>query len=84
MTVIEVQPGAGFPAHIHHGDEFVYVIEGTYERFVGQMQTVAKQGETFHIEREKVHGGKAGATGTKLLAVHIVDKGKPFVERVNP
>jgi quercetin dioxygenase-like cupin family protein len=83
MTIIEAQPGAGFPAHTHYGDEFVFVIEGSYERFVEQMQTVAKPGEGFHIEREKVHGGKVGGTTpAKLLAVHIVDKGKPFVEPV--
>jgi len=83
MTIIDVQPGAGFPAHFYDGDEFVFVIEGSYERFVEQMQTVAKPGEGFHIEREKIHGGKAGGTApTKLLTVHIVDKGKPLVERV--
>jgi quercetin dioxygenase-like cupin family protein len=83
MTIIDAQPGAGFPAHFHYGDEFVFVIEGSYERFVEQMQTVAKPGEGFHIEREKVHGGKVGGTApAKLLSVHIVDKGKPLVERV--
>jgi len=29
MTVLDVQPGAGFDAHFHHGDEFVFVIEGS-------------------------------------------------------
>jgi quercetin dioxygenase-like cupin family protein len=83
MTIIEAQPGAGFPAHFHHGDEFVYVIEGTYERFIEQTHAVAKQGESFHIEREKVHGGNVGGTApAKLLTVHVVDKGKPLVERV--
>ena len=83
MTILDVQPGAGFPAHFHHGDEFVFVIEGSYERFVEQMQAVAKPGEGFHIQREKIHGGTVGGTTpAKLLTVHIVDKGKPLVERV--
>jgi quercetin dioxygenase-like cupin family protein len=83
MTILEVQPGAGFPAHFHYGDEFVFVLEGSYERFVEQMQTVAPAGEGFHIPREKVHGGKVGgSTPGKLLTVHVVDKGKPLTERV--
>ena len=83
MTLIELQPGAGFPAHRHYGDEFVFVIDGAYARFAGDQQSVATAQTAFHIERERVHGGKAsGTTPTKLLTVHIVDKGKPFSERV--
>jgi len=40
-----------------------------------------KAGDTIHVNRETVHGGKvASATPVKLLAVHIVDKGKPLAE----
>jgi quercetin dioxygenase-like cupin family protein len=56
MTIIEVKPGAGVAAHLHNGDEFVYVLEGSYERFVEQAHTVASAGVAFSIEREKVHG----------------------------
>jgi quercetin dioxygenase-like cupin family protein len=81
MSVIEVQPGAEVAPHLHHGDEFVYVIEGSYERFVEQVQSVANAGDVFHVEREKVHGGKAvGAVAAKLLTIHVVDKGKPLTE----
>jgi quercetin dioxygenase-like cupin family protein len=83
MTVMDLQPGAGFPAHRHYGDEFVFVIDGAYARFVEDRQSVAKAGEAFHIERERVHGGKAsGSTPTRLLTLHVVDKGKPFAERI--
>jgi quercetin dioxygenase-like cupin family protein len=83
MTILEAEPGAGFAPHFHNGDEFVFVLEGSYERFVEQMQTVAKTGEGFHIQRERIHGGKVGgSTAAKLLTIHIVDKGKPLVERV--
>jgi quercetin dioxygenase-like cupin family protein len=81
MTLIEAQPGAEFPAHIHHGDEFAFVIEGALEGFVGQTAAASKAGETFHAQREIVHGGKVvGNVPLKLLAVHIVDKGKPLTE----
>jgi quercetin dioxygenase-like cupin family protein len=81
MTIIEVKPGAGIAAHRHNGDEFVYVLEGSYERFVEQAHTVASAGEAFSIEREKVHGGTAAGAGpVKLLTVHVVDKEKSFAE----
>jgi quercetin dioxygenase-like cupin family protein len=82
MTLIDVKPGASIAAHVHHGDEFVFVLEGSYERFVEQTQAVASAGDAFSIEREKVHGGKAASSGpAKLLTVHVVDKGKPFADR---
>jgi quercetin dioxygenase-like cupin family protein len=81
MTVIEVKSGAGIAAHFHNGDEFVYVLEGSYDHFVEQAHAVASAGEAFSIEREKVHGGEAtGAGPAKLLTLHVVDKGKPFAE----
>jgi len=81
MSVIEVQPGAGIAPHLHHGDEFVYVIEGSYERFIGQTRFVANEGTGFSVERERIHGGKAAGTSpTKLLTVHVLDKGRPFAE----
>ena len=71
MTIVDAQPGAGFPPHIHHGDEFVYVIEGSYERFVEQLHTVAKAGEGFHIEREKVHAERSAALCLRSCSLSI-------------
>jgi quercetin dioxygenase-like cupin family protein len=81
MTLIEAQPGAEFPPHIHHGDEFSYLIEGSIEGYLEQAAMSMKAGETFHAPREKVHGGKVvGTTPARLLAIFIVDKGKPLTE----
>ena len=83
VTLIEAQPGAEFPPHIHYGDEFAYVIEGSIDGFIEQTPNALNAGEAFHAPREKVHGGKVtGTTPVKLLAVHIVDKGKPLMEPV--
>jgi len=81
VTLIEAQPGAEFPAHTHSGDEFLFVIEGSIETFVGEQKSSTKTGGTFHAPREKVHGGTVNADAkARLLAVHVVDKGKPFLE----
>src|SRR5262245_58117367 len=80
MTLLEAQPGAVFPAHIHPGDEFIFVIDGSMEGFVGSIQSTTKTGETFHAPREVPHGGTVvGAAPVKFIAVHVVDKGKPLM-----
>ena len=81
VTLIEAQPGAEFPPHIHYGDEFAYLIEGSIDGFVEQTAVPIMGGGIFHAQRQKVHGGKVtGTTPAKLLAVLIVDKGKPVTE----
>jgi len=82
MTLLEAQPGAEFAAHTHPGDEFLFVIEGSIVTFVEQQKTPLQAGGSFHAPREKAHGGNVGDKPARLLAVHIVDKGKPFSEPV--
>lgn len=73
--------GAGFPAHTHQDDEFLFVIEGSIDTFVGEQKGSVPAGGTFHAPRDKVHGGTVNAgSKARLLAVHVVDKGKPFLE----
>jgi len=80
MTVIDAAPGATFPLHTHPGDEFAYLLEGSVELdLADQPPMMIKPGDSVHIVRDKVHGGKiAGTTPAKLLTVHIIDKGKPI------
>jgi quercetin dioxygenase-like cupin family protein len=82
MTEITAPPGSTFAPHIHHGDEFTYVMQGSAEIDVaGEGAKSFKAGDTIHVNRDAIHGGKVtGDTPLKLLAVHIVDKGKPLAE----
>jgi quercetin dioxygenase-like cupin family protein len=84
MTEITAPPGSVFPRHIHHGDEFTYVLQGSAEvDIAGEGAKTFKAGDTIHVTRETVHGGKVtGDAPLKLLAVHIVDKGKPLADPV--
>lgn len=84
MTLIEAPSGSSFAPHIHHGDEFTYVMEGALDLDIaGQGTRSVKAGDSIHVNRDTVHGGKvASATPAKLLAVHIVDKGKPLADPV--
>lgn len=80
-TLIEAEPGAGIPRHTHHGDEFLYVLEGGTIQPAGKEPVEMKAGQTIHFPRGQVHGGftVVGDKAIKGLTVHVVDKGKPLV-----
>jgi quercetin dioxygenase-like cupin family protein len=84
MTLIDAAPGTSFAPHVHHGDEFTYVLQGSLDLDVaGEGSKTVKAGDSIHVARETVHGGKvSGSTPVKLLAIHVVDKGKPLADPV--
>lgn len=77
-------PGAAIPRHTHHGDEFLYVLEGGTIQAPGKEPVELKSGDTLHFPRAMPHGGftVVGDEPIKVLTVHVVDKDKPLVERV--
>src|SRR5579883_2585080 len=84
MGLLEMAPGTTIPRHIHHGDEFSYVLEGGMVEPPGQAPTELKAGTPIHYAREVPHGGAkvVGDKPIKILTVHIVDKGKPLSDEV--
>ena len=84
MATLEVPPGATVPRHFHHGDEFLYVLEGGSFQAPGQDPVTFNPGASLHFPREVPHGGFTviGDKTIKVLTLHIVDKGKPLVEAV--
>ena len=80
-TLIEAEPGASIPRHSHHGDEFLYVLEGGTTQAPGKDPVSFEAGQTVHFPRGVVHGGFTviGDKAIKGLTVHIVDKGKSLV-----
>jgi quercetin dioxygenase-like cupin family protein len=81
MSLFEPSSGATFGPHTHPGDEFSYVLDGTVRLDVaGAASKVLHPGDTFYVERDKVHGGQViGDTSAKILSVHVADKGKPLI-----
>ena len=75
---VEIEPGAVIARHTHPGVESGYVIDGelTLEA-QGQAAKVLKTGEAFQIPTGVPHGGACGAK-TTLVAVYVVEKGKPL------
>ena len=82
---LEAAPGAAIPLHIHHGDEFLYVIEGGTIQPAGKPEVEFPAGRAMHFKRGVPHGGfkVVGQDTITVITVHIVDKGKPLAETVN-
>ncbi len=77
---VEVAPGARAGRHTHPGDEISYVLEGQVELLIdGQPPQVVKAGEALVIPAGVVHDAhNAGDATVRLLAVYVVEKGKPL------
>lgn len=80
VTLIEAEPGATIPLHTHHGDEFLYVLEGGMIQPKGKDPVPMRAGQTLHFPRGMVHGGftVVGDVTLKALTTHVVEKGKPL------
>jgi quercetin dioxygenase-like cupin family protein len=77
---LEAPAGALIPRHTHFGIETSYVIEGAIEldvEGVGSKTYAAGQG--FQVPTGVPHAGKVGDKPATLLAVYVVEKGKPLV-----
>jgi quercetin dioxygenase-like cupin family protein len=86
MAVAEIAPGASSGRHFHHGVEIGYVLAGpvVVEHPDGSTTTF-KQGESFRNPVSEVHNAKnPGAAPVRILAVYIVEKGKPLAEAAQP
>ena len=81
---VEFAAGAREPRHVHPGDIFGYVQEGSLTVGIeGQSPVTFKPGEIFFVPAGKVHWGEnAGTTTVKVLATFVVEKGKPLTTPV--
>jgi quercetin dioxygenase-like cupin family protein len=82
MGVAEVAPGASSGRHRHPGIEIGYVMEGSVRvEHDGRAAIVLKPGDVFR--NDAVHNvTSTGTLPAKILAVYLVEKGKPLVEAV--
>ena len=69
------------PRHTHHGEEVIYVLEGTLEYTLdGKPPVTLKAGDVLFIPNGAVHSAKnIGSVNAAELATYIVEKGKPLV-----
>ena len=77
--IAEIVPNVNIGRHTHPGVETGYVLEGTVTLLIeGKAPLSLNAGDSYQIPPSAVHDAKSGEKGVKLLAVYIVEKGKPL------
>jgi quercetin dioxygenase-like cupin family protein len=82
MAAVDLQPGASAGRHLHHGVEIGYVLEGTVVfDHQGRPSVTKKAGEVFQNDVAAAHDARnTSKAPAKILAVYVVEKGKPLAE----
>lgn len=77
---VEFAPGATTGRHIHPGDEFAALLEGTLEiREEGKEPRRVGGGESYHNRRDVVHETvNVGDAPARLITTFVIDRGKPI------
>lgn len=79
IGLAEIAPGVAIGRHSHPGVESGYVLEGEVTLMVeGQPDKTMKPGESYTVPAKAVHDARAGASGGKVIATYVVEKGFPF------
>jgi quercetin dioxygenase-like cupin family protein len=81
QVLVEFGPGVAAARHSHHGEELVFVTEGSLEyQLEGRPPVVVKAGEVLFIPHGKPHAVRNVGIGKAAeLATYIVEKGKPLL-----
>lgn len=82
VSTAEYRPGESIDAHIHHGIEASYVIQGAHVQTAGKTPVSIPTGTSMLMPRDVKHAGFTivGDASLKLFTVHVVDKGKPLYD----
>ena len=77
---VEIAPGATVGRHTHPGEEISYILEGEGEILMeGQAPLKVKAGDGFVVPGGTKHDARnTGSQPLKLVAVYVVEKGKPL------
>jgi quercetin dioxygenase-like cupin family protein len=82
MAVVELAPGASSGSHRHPGIEIGYVLDGSVRlEHEGRPAATLKAGESFRNDGGH-NAANPGDRPAKILAVYLVEKGKPLAEPV--
>jgi quercetin dioxygenase-like cupin family protein len=81
--IAEIVPNVNIGRHTHAGIETGYVLEGELTLLVeGQPPKTMKVGDSYQIAAGAIHDARSGAARTRVLAVYVVEKGKPLASPV--
>ena len=75
----EIAANTNIGRHMHPGIETGYVLDGELTLLVeGQPPLKLKPGDSYKIPPNAIHDARSGDKPAKVLAVYIVQKGKPL------
>jgi len=85
-SIVETQPGASTYRHFHNGIEAGRVLEGGMVQYPGKEPQMMETGASIFNLRGVYHSGfkNVGDKPIKIYTVHVVDKGKPLYDGVEP
>ncbi len=77
---VEIDPGAAVGRHTHPGEEISYILDGQVDILVeGKPPLHLKGGDSFVIPAGAKHDARnTGSAPMHLVAVYVVEKGKPL------
>jgi quercetin dioxygenase-like cupin family protein len=79
IMLVEVPPQVNTGLHTHPGFDAAYLIEGDLTVLVqGQPSKPIKPGESWRVAPGVIHEVKAGNQAAKVVAIYVVEKGKPL------
>lgn len=71
------------PRHIHPGPEGSYVLDGDVTYMIdGEPPAQRSAGGSITLPGNAIHAAKVGPKGVVLLGSYILEKGKPFMTRI--
>jgi quercetin dioxygenase-like cupin family protein len=79
IMLVEMVPQVNSGLHTHPGFDAAYMLEGdltVLER--GQPDKPIRAGQSWHVRPGMVHEVKIGSEPAKVLAMYVVEKGKPL------
>lgn len=81
-AMVELAPGFKAGRHSHPGTVQAQVLEGEFMLALdGQPEKTFKAGQSLEVPNAAIHNeGAVGSTPAKLIAVYVVEKGKPLVQ----
>jgi quercetin dioxygenase-like cupin family protein len=77
--IAEISPNVNIGRHTHFGPETGYLMEGEMTLLVdGKPPQPLKAGDSYQVPANAPHDARSGEKGAKVLAVYVVEKGKPL------
>jgi len=63
VGLMRMKAGTGAEPHSHPNEQWIYILEGTFQATIGGQEIEAKPGSVIYVPAGVVHSGKAGAAG---------------------